>query len=78
MFKIERTRYSRYLDKWLADADRKPILVRGARQVGKTTLIRDWVPKGRKILELNFEEQPDARATIYKIFSAYIQSSSLA
>ncbi len=65
MINITRSSYISYLDKWLTDADRKPLLVRGARQVGKTTLIRNWIPEGRKLLELNFEERPDAR-TIFQ------------
>ncbi len=30
-----------FLDNWIKDMDRKPLVVRGARQVGKTWLIRD-------------------------------------
>lgn len=37
---------------------RKPLIIRGARQVGKTWLIRHFAQKNNKILiELNFEKQ---------------------
>ncbi|SDT68194.1 hypothetical protein SAMN05216490_4877 [Mucilaginibacter mallensis] len=30
-----------YLNRWKLNAARKPLIIRGARQVGKTTLIRE-------------------------------------
>ena len=66
MKKIVRTKYIKYLNSWISKLDRRPLLMRGARQVGKTSLVRDWVPAGRKLLELNFEERPDARAIFEK------------
>lgn len=30
------------LEKWKKSDDRKPLIIRGARQVGKTTLIKDF------------------------------------
>ncbi len=48
-----------YLQKWLISFDRKPLVLRGARQVGKTWLVRHFVKKSNKMLiELNFEKQP--------------------
>jgi predicted AAA+ superfamily ATPase len=63
---IARPRYVNHLNTWLTSPDRRPLLIRGARQVGKTSLVRDWVPKGYKLLELNFEERPDARSIFTK------------
>jgi hypothetical protein len=31
-----------HLNRWKLSAARKPLIIRGARQVGKTTLIRDF------------------------------------
>ena len=31
-----------YLNKWAADRPRKPLIIRGARQVGKSTLVRQF------------------------------------
>jgi len=46
------------LKDWLISESRKPIVLRGARQVGKTWLIRDLaLQTGKKLIELNFERQ---------------------
>lgn len=66
MVAIRRSRYISYLNNWLSSLERRPLLIRGARQVGKTSLVRDWVPAGYKLLELNFEERPDARRIFAK------------
>jgi predicted AAA+ superfamily ATPase len=52
------------LDLWLAKPDRKPLLIRGARQVGKSFLVRMWAEKNigaEQTLEINLEEQPRLR-----------------
>lgn len=47
------------LQGWLEATDRKPLVIRGARQVGKTWLARHLAEKNKKLLiELNFEKQP--------------------
>jgi uncharacterized protein len=51
---------SSFLIKWLKSTDRKPLIIRGARQVGKTWLIRDLCQSQQKqLIELNFEKRPD-------------------
>lgn len=48
-------------DSWLTTKDRKPIIIRGARQVGKTWLIRQLAAvSGKKLVEINFEKNPQA------------------
>lgn len=48
-----------YLATWLTSADRKPLIIRGARQVGKTWLARHFAQScNRQIIELNFEKNP--------------------
>jgi predicted AAA+ superfamily ATPase len=48
------------LDTWLKKTDRKPLVIRGARQVGKTWLVRDFAQKaGKNLVELNFERHPE-------------------
>jgi uncharacterized protein len=55
---MERT-LSTYLNTWLAAKDRKPLVIRGARQVGKTWLVRHFAEISKKqLIELNFEKQP--------------------
>lgn len=44
------------LDKWLHKRNRKPLVLRGAQQVGKTWLVRDLAARtGMDLIELNFE-----------------------
>jgi predicted AAA+ superfamily ATPase len=48
------------LDQWLKSHNRKPMVLRGARQVGKTWLVRDLAKRQRlKLVELNFERLPN-------------------
>ncbi len=43
---------------WLASKERKPLVLRGARQVGKTWLVRALADaSGMQLIELNFEQQ---------------------
>lgn len=50
------------LDAWLAAPSRRPLILRGARQVGKTWLIRDLAARsGRRLVEINFEREPRLR-----------------
>src|SRR5438552_10726815 len=49
------------LTAWLERKDRKPLVLRGARQTGKTWLVRAWVPQqALSLVELNFERDPAA------------------
>lgn len=46
----------RHLDTWINKSNRKPLVLRGARQVGKSTLVREFARKKKKILiEINLE-----------------------
>ena len=53
-------RYSaQYLQEWLTEKRRKPLVMRGARQVGKTWLVRNLAQQSKKqLIEINFEENP--------------------
>lgn len=47
------------LQAWLDDGRRKPLILRGARQVGKTWLVRALArERGLALLEVNFERDP--------------------
>ena len=49
----------RKLDHWLKSKNRKPLVLRGARQVGKTWLVRDFAHRhGLYLIELNLERFP--------------------
>ncbi|MBA3013548.1 MAG: AAA family ATPase [Desulfobulbaceae bacterium] len=52
---IKRTAENRLVD-WVKKKDRKPLVLRGARQVGKTTLVRQFAEKmGLELNEINLE-----------------------
>lgn len=56
---MKRDRTSFLID-WLNSNPRKPLVIRGARQTGKTWLIRDLAALTKKrLIELNFEKRPD-------------------
>lgn len=47
------------LEEWLISKDRKPLVIRGARQVGKTWLVRELAAiSTKKLIEFNFEKTP--------------------
>lgn len=47
------------LGEWLENPKRKPLVIRGARQVGKSTLVRQFAEENRLILhEVNLERYP--------------------
>ena len=39
-----------YLDHWFNKSNRKPLVIKGARQVGKSTLVREFARKRKKEL----------------------------
>ena len=49
----------RHLSEWAARPVRKPVLLRGARQVGKSTAIRHLGESFKYFVEINLEKQPD-------------------
>lgn len=58
--KIMRRDRTSFLVEWLNSSTRKPLVIRGARQVGKTWLIRDLArSQQRQLIELNFEKRPN-------------------
>lgn len=50
-----------YLDQWRLDLKHKPLLIRGARQIGKTYSIRQLGKKFKHYVEINFEKTPQAK-----------------
>ncbi len=55
-----------YLAAWKIDRYRKPILLRGARQIGKTHAIRQLGKTFQSFVEINFEKDPRA-LTIFEL-----------
>lgn len=70
MAEIYRDIYSK-LDAWKDSTSRHPLLVRGARQVGKSHAIRTWARKNfENFLEINLEEQSSLRSVFQKDLTA--------
>lgn len=48
-----------YLQEWAGRESRKPLVIRGARQVGKSTLVREFARvSGMHLVEVNLERDP--------------------
>src|SRR5262245_59695572 len=45
--------------RWKSTSSRKPLLMRGARQVGKTYAVRELGKKFTHFVEINFEKNPE-------------------
>lgn len=80
---MQRTTLS-YLKTWLVSEARKPLIIRGARQVGKTWLVRHFANiSGKQLIEVNFEKQPaylslfqsnDPAQILFNLSAAYNQA----
>lgn len=55
---IQRKGYLKLLE-WKNSIERRPLLLRGARQVGKTTLVREFSKEFTNYIELNLEREAD-------------------
>ncbi len=63
------------LDAWLASPHRKPLVIRGARQVGKSTLVRLLAERAEKTLhQIDLERYPELDETFATLDSARILS----
>lgn len=57
--------------KWKESSDRKPLIIQGARQVGKTWLMQEFAKLNyNSSVYLNFEEQPDLLSLFENALSA--------
>lgn len=50
----------KFLLEWKEDKHRKPLLLRGARQVGKSSSVRNLGKSFKYFIEINLEKRPDA------------------
>lgn len=55
-----------YLTEWAQRKDRKPLLLRGARQIGKSTAVRHLSDQFPSYVEVNFEKQPAYKSLFEK------------
>lgn len=60
---------TQHLQEWLLSDQRKPLLMRGARQVGKTWLVHNLAEHNkRELIEINFEKNP-------RLYNAFTKSN---
>jgi predicted AAA+ superfamily ATPase len=55
---LDRKLYNRLIE-WKASERRKPLIIRGARQVGKSTLVRAFSKEYKSFIEINLERKDD-------------------
>ena len=76
-----RRKFDAWLDAWKRDPDRKPLLVKGARQVGKTEAIRHFAAaRYENFIEINFVFQPEFKQIVadgYKVSAVVKRMSAL-
>lgn len=49
------------LIRWKNDSERQPLLIRGARQVGKSSVVRNFSSQFKSYVEVNFEQDSDVQ-----------------
>ena len=60
ILKVMRRNIDQILDQWKHSRVRQPLLIRGARQVGKTYSVTEFGKRAfENIVSVNFEEQPE-------------------
>ena len=57
---FERKSYNKLL-KWKDSSTRKPLIIRGGRQVGKSTLVRQFASEFSHFIEINLEKEKNRR-----------------
>ncbi len=55
-----------HLERWKEDPFRKPLIIRGARQIGKTFSVRNFGKKFANIVEVNFEKSKEVKTIFSK------------
>ena len=66
-----------HLKKWIETDQRKPLVIRGARQVGKSTLVRQFAEKNKLLLnEINLEQHLELN-NIFKTLDTRLISKEL-
>lgn len=69
--------FKRQVDKelleWKNDSFRKPLLIRGARQVGKSSAVKHLSKQFKYFVKVDFEEKPE----IKKIFDNNLEPANI-
>ena len=67
----------KYLLDWKNRVDKKPLIISGARQIGKTTSIREFGKTYKSFIEINFVSEPYLKKIFEKIDSYYVPKKLL-
>jgi predicted AAA+ superfamily ATPase len=58
-----RRKMTNYLERWKSDPKKKALLIKGARQVGKTFIVDEFAKKNyESYIYINFEERPELKS----------------
>jgi len=66
------------LQEWVASSTHKPLLLRGARQVGKSTAVRHLGEQFESFVEINFDKQRSFHALFDGDLDARVIASQIA
>ena len=55
-----------FLRQWKGKSDKKPLIISGARQIGKTTSIEEFAKTYKSFIEINFITMPQYK-NIFKM-----------
>ena len=66
---VMKRKIDQYLKKWKENEDRKPLIINGARQVGKTYSIREFGKTYKSFIEINFVTHPEYKSVFNQGFS---------
>lgn len=64
-----RRKVDNYLIEWKNNPDKKPLVIRGARQVGKTLSIREFSNNYKSYIEINFVTNPEYKSAFSNGYS---------
>lgn len=70
MAQLLRRKIDDYLKIWKQNPDRKPLVVKGARQIGKTSSIENFGKSYKSVVEINFVTHPQFKSIFDGGFSA--------
>ena len=66
-----------HLSEWASQDKHKPVLLRGARQVGKSTAVRQLGKNFNTYIEINFEKQPEYKTIFLENLDVTCRTISL-
>lgn len=70
MAKYLKRKMDNFLVDWKADPNHKPLIIKGARQVGKTKSIKNFAKHYESVVEINFVEDPIYKQIVENGYSA--------